>query len=78
VPTIFVRLEGVRLVSGGAPLATGEDRVVRLDATDGGSRVTRMVLRTRSTADGPVLEAEAFDGVGNSSRLELEIEPAAP
>jgi LysM repeat protein len=77
VPTIFVRLEGVRLLSEGKPLPTGDGGVIRFDAADSGSRVIRLTLRTRSTAGGPVLEVEAEDGVGNTSRQELKIERAA-
>jgi hypothetical protein len=74
LPTVFLRLDGVRLTAGGAPLVTGEDQVLRIDAVDGASRVTKMVLQTRTTADGPVLEVQAVDGVGNSSRQEWKIE----
>jgi len=73
LPTIFLRLEGTRLLSEGKPLpSTGG--LVRLDAADGGSRVEKLTVRTRSTADGPVLEVEAVDGVGNVGRQELKIE----
>lgn len=74
LPTVFLRLEGVRLISEGKPLSTSDDGLVRLDATDGGSRVETLRVRTRTTAAGPVLEVEAVDGVGNAGRQELRIE----
>ena len=79
LPEAFLRLVGVRLL--------GEDRTVPppragqvlwLRAADGASRVERMVLRTRTTAQGPVLEVEAIDGVGNSRKVEWKLEAAAP
>lgn len=77
LPTIFLRLEGTRLLSEGKPLPASADGLVRLDAADGGSRVERLIVRTRTTADGPVLEVEAVDGVGNVGRQELRIERSA-
>lgn len=77
LPTVFIHLEGVRLLLDGKPLPTGKDGVVRIDATDSGSRVIRLTLRTRTGADGPVLEVEAVDGVGNAGRQELKVERAA-
>jgi hypothetical protein len=74
LPTVFLRLEGVRLLSEGKPLATGDGGVLRIDAVDGGSRVTKLTVRTRTTAEGPVLEVEAMDGVGNAGRQEWKIE----
>lgn len=74
LPTVFLRLEGVRLISDGKPLTVSDDGLVRLDATDGGSRVEKLTVRTRTTGDGPVLEIEAVDGVGNAGRQELKIE----
>jgi hypothetical protein len=74
LPTVFVRLEGVRLLADGKPIPTADGGVLRLDATDGGSRVERLTLRTRTTAGGPVLEVEAVDGVGNIGRQEWRIE----
>jgi LysM repeat protein len=77
LPTAFVRLDGVRLLSEGKPLPASEDGVVRLDATDGGSRVVRLTLRAHGGAGdgaGPVLEVTAVDGVGNVGRQELKIE----
>lgn len=82
IPTAFLYLDGVRLVLDGKPLPVSADGLVRLDATDGGSRVEKLTLRTRATANGPVLEIEAVDGVGNVGRQELGIEkinaPTAP
>ncbi|MES1241332.1 MAG: LysM peptidoglycan-binding domain-containing protein [Acidobacteriota bacterium] len=77
LPTIFLRLEGVRLIADGKPVPVSDGGLVRLDATDGGSRVEALTARTRSTGDGPVLEIEAVDGVGNISRQELRIERAS-
>jgi hypothetical protein len=74
LPTIFIRLEGVRLLSDGKRLPASGDGLLRLDAADGGSRVERLRVRTRTTSDGPVLEVEAVDGVGNVGRQELKIE----
>jgi hypothetical protein len=76
LPTVFLRLDGVRLLADGKPLATGDGGVLRLDAVDGGSRVTKLTVRTRTTAEGPVLEVEAVDGVGNAGRQEWRIERA--
>jgi hypothetical protein len=74
IPTAFLYLDGVRLVVDGKPLPVSADGLVRLDATDGGSRVEKLTLRTRTSGDGPVLEVEAVDGVGNVGRQELRIE----
>jgi hypothetical protein len=76
LPTVFIHLEGVRLLSDGKPLPASGDGLIRLDAADGGSRVERLTVRTRTTGDGPVLEVEAVDGVGNVGRQELRIERA--
>jgi hypothetical protein len=76
LPTIFLHLDGVRLVADGKPLPTTAEGLIRLDATDGGSRVERMTVRTRAGAEGPVLEVEAVDGVGNVGRQEWRIEKA--
>jgi hypothetical protein len=76
LPTVFIRLEGVRLLSDGKRLPASGDGLLRLDAADGGSRVERLTVRTRTTGDGPVLEVEAVDGVGNVGRQELKIERA--
>jgi hypothetical protein len=77
LPTVFLHLDGVRLIADGKPLPTSNEGLVRLDATDGGSRVEKLRVRTRTTADGPVLEVEAVDGVGNVARQELRIERAS-
>lgn len=59
---------GLRGVDGALPLGAG--RLLRVAAEDGGSRIVKLTLRTRTTEAGPVLEAEAEDGVGNTSVLE--------
>lgn len=74
LPTVFLYLDGVRLLADGKPLPASGEGLVRLDATDGGSRVEKLTVRTRTTGDGPVLEVEAVDGVGNVGRQELRIE----
>lgn len=75
LPEAFIRLQGVRLLSSDETVPSLRDgQVLRLRAEDGGSRVERMVLRTRSTGDGPVLEAQAVDGVGNVGRVEWRLE----
>jgi hypothetical protein len=75
LPEAFLRLDGVRLLSGGGTMPPPrEGQVLRLRAEDPGSRVERMVLRTRTTAEGPVLEVEAIDGVGNSGKMEWRLE----
>ncbi|MFP5287225.1 MAG: hypothetical protein ACLGI9_15910 [Thermoanaerobaculia bacterium] len=79
LPEAFLRLAGVRLLGGDGtvpPPRTGQ--VLRLRAEDGASRVERLVLRTRTTAEGPMLEAEAIDGVGNSGKVEWKLEAASP
>ncbi|HEX5720500.1 MAG TPA: hypothetical protein VF179_30375, partial [Thermoanaerobaculia bacterium] len=77
MPEAFLRLDGVRLVNADntvPPPRAGQ--VLQLRAQDEGSRVERMVLRTRTTADGPVLEVEALDGVGNSGKVEWRLQAA--
>jgi hypothetical protein len=79
MPEAFLRLEGVRLVNTDntvPPPRAGQ--VLQLRAQDGGSRVERMFLRTRTTEEGPILEVEALDGVGNSGKVEWRLEPARP
>ena len=78
LPEAFLRLHGVRLLTpDGTVPPPREGQVLRLRAEDAGSRVERMVLRTLSTAEGPVLEVEAVDGVGSSRKIEwrLQAEP---
>ena len=58
-------------------IGVGEGQVLQLRAEDAASRVERMVLRTRTTAAGPVLEVEAIDGVGNSGKIEWKMEAVA-
>ncbi|MFL6293111.1 MAG: LysM peptidoglycan-binding domain-containing protein [Thermoanaerobaculia bacterium] len=77
LPEAFLRLDGVRLLADGAAPPVREGQVLQLRAEDGASRVERMVLRTRTTAEGPVLEVEAIDGVGNSGKVEWKMEPVA-
>ena len=36
--------------------------------------MTKLTVRTRTTGEGPVLEVEAMDGVGNAGRQEWKIE----
>ena len=75
MPEAFLRLDGVRLVSSDDTVPPPrEGQVLQLRAEDGGSRVERMVLRTRTTADGPVFEVEAVDGVGNSGKVEWRLQ----
>lgn len=79
LPEIFLRLDGVRLLNEDntvPPPRAGQ--VLQLRAEDGGARVERMVVRTRTTADGPILEAEAMDGVGNSRKVEWRLDSAKP
>jgi hypothetical protein len=79
LPEAFLRLDGVRLLNADNTVPPPrEGQVLQLRAEDGGSRVERMVLRTRSTADGPILEVEAVDGVGNSGKVEWKLEALAP
>ena len=74
LPEAFLRLHGVRLVNEDQTVPPPrEGQVLRLRAEDGGSRVERMVLRTITTEDGPVLEVEAVDGVGNSGKVEWKL-----
>ncbi len=78
LPEAFLRLEGVRLVNADntvPPPRAGQ--VLQLRAQDGGSRVERMVLRTRTTEEGPILEVEALDGVGNSGKVEWKLDALA-
>lgn len=79
LPEAFLRLAGLRLLGGdGTVPPPRAGQVLRLRAEDGASRVERMVLRTRTAAEGPVLEVEAIDGVGNSGKVEWKLEAAAP
>jgi hypothetical protein len=78
LPQAFLRVEGVRLVSAGGAVPMTQGPVLLIDAQDAATRVERMVLRTRTTAKGPVLEVEAVDGVGNSGKLEWRLEPSPP
>ena len=75
LPEVFLRLDGLRLLAadGTAPPPRG-GQVLRLRAEDAASRVERMVLRIRTTEQGPVLEVEAVDGVGNSGKVEWKME----
>ncbi len=84
LPTFFIKMETARLLLDGKPLPAdkGEKQeenkgIVRLDATDAGARVTKLILRTESTEAGPVLTIEAIDGVGNVATQELKIERVA-
>ncbi|MEA2560692.1 MAG: hypothetical protein QOH06_2196 [Acidobacteriota bacterium] len=78
LPEVFLRLEGVRLQNTDNSVPPPrQGQVLQLRAEDGGSRVERMVLRTRTTADGPVLEVEAIDGVGNSGKVEWRLDALA-
>ncbi|HVG08363.1 MAG TPA: hypothetical protein VNM67_11705 [Thermoanaerobaculia bacterium] len=78
LPEVFLRLGGVRLMNTDTTVPPPrEGQVLQLRAEDGGSRVERMVLRTRTTADGPILEVEALDGVGNSGKVEWRLEALA-
>ena len=74
LPEAFIKIEGVRLATldGSEPPPRG-GQVLRLRAEDGGSRVERMVLRTLSTEEGPVLEVQAVDGVGNVGKMEWRL-----
>lgn len=75
LPEAFLRLDGVRLLGADDTVPPPrEGQVLRLRAEDGASRVERMVLRTRTTAEGAVLEVEAIDGVGNSGKAEWRLE----
>jgi hypothetical protein len=79
MPEVFLRLDGVRLQNADNTVPPPrEGQVLQLRAEDGGSRVERMVLRTRTTEEGPVLEVEALDGVGNSGKVEWKLESAKP
>lgn len=79
LPEAFLRLSGVRLLGGdGTVPPPRAGQVLRLRAEDGASRVERLVLRTRTAAEGPVLEVEAIDGVGNSGKVEWKLEAATP
>lgn len=75
LPEVFVRLDGLSLSNGKETVPEG--KVLRLRAEDATSRVERMLLRIRAAEQGPVLEVEAIDGVGNSGKVEwrLEAEP---
>lgn len=77
LPEAFVRLDGVRLIIPDGtvpPLRDGQ--VLRLRAEDSAARVERMILRTRTTNQGLILEVEALDGLGNRGRQEWRIEAA--
>lgn len=77
LPEAFLLLQDVRLVAeDGTATPLRDGQVLRLRAEDGASRVERMVLRTRTTGNGPVLEVEALDGVGNRGRQEWRLEAA--
>lgn len=79
MPEVFLRLDGVRLLNADDTVPPPrEGQVLQLRAVDGGSRVERMVVRTRTTADGPILEVEAMDGVGNSGKVEWKLDALAP
>ena len=74
LPEAFIRVEGVRLkADDSAPASSGSGQVLRLRAEDAGSRVERMVLRTVTTEEGPVLEVQAIDGVGNIGKMEWRL-----
>jgi len=75
LPEAFLRLDGVRLLLDATAPPVREGQVLQLRAEDSSSRVERMVLRTRTTEAGPVLEVEAIDGVGNSGKVEWKMEP---
>lgn len=70
LPQIHLVVDGLSLRGEGGALPLGAGRLLRVAAEDGGSRIMKLVLRTRTTEAGPILEAEAVDGVGNTSRLE--------
>ena len=74
LPEAFLRVEGVRFAAKDAP-PVRDGQVLQLRAEDGGTRVERMVLRTRTTEAGPVLEVEAVDGVGNVAKKEWALIP---
>ncbi|HWM95254.1 MAG TPA: LysM peptidoglycan-binding domain-containing protein [Thermoanaerobaculia bacterium] len=77
LPEAFLRIEGVRLVTKDGTVPPVRDgQVLQLRAEDGAARVERMVLRTRTTEEGPVLEVEAVDGVGNVGKVEWRLERA--
>lgn len=78
LPEAFLRLDGVRLLLDATVPPVRNGQVLQLRAEDSASRVERMVLRTRTTEAGPVLEVEAIDGVGNSGKVEWKMEPVAP
>lgn len=79
LPQIHLTVDGVGLRGDGGALPLGAGRLLRVAAEDTGSSVVRLTLRTRTTEAGPVLEAEAEDGVGNTSTLEwLMVKTAAP
>lgn len=69
-PRVFFRTQGLGLVADGTPVPLGEGRLLSVSAEDAGSRVEHMILRTRSTPAGLVLEVEAVDLVGNTSKRE--------
>ncbi|HSS48141.1 MAG TPA: hypothetical protein VLX28_04275, partial [Thermoanaerobaculia bacterium] len=48
-----------------------DDRILWVAADDAGAGVDRLVLRSRTEADRVVLEVEAVDMVGNSSKKEI-------
>jgi hypothetical protein len=48
-----------------------DERILWVEAEDAGAGVDRLVLRSRTEADRVVLEVEAVDMVGNSSRKEI-------
>lgn len=70
LPQIHLVVEGLSLRGDGGALPVGPGRLLRVAAEDDGSRIVKLTLRTRTTEAGPVLEAEAEDGVGNTSTLE--------
>jgi len=74
LPEAFLRLDGLRLVPDATMPPVRDGQVLQLRAEDSASRVERMVLRTRTTENGPVLEVEAIDGVGNSGKVERKME----
>jgi hypothetical protein len=70
-PRLFLTARGVKLSIGGQTVAPGEQHLLAVSAEDAGAGVERLRFRTTDSGPGgaPVLEIEAVDLVGNSTKI---------
>jgi hypothetical protein len=73
-PQAFFHAKGARFAADGREILLGDGQMLRIRATDEESRVDHLRFRLRPAEDGKsVLEIEAGDLVGNSSKAEWEV-----